>query len=336
MLVVTLPEIFVATPLKHLAVSRSYEFSDGIAIREIPLINWERSIFKEGISQRELEMLAKTKYWLVAAKEYEGVDDSIREELYDAARCAAMSLQIICPTGALHVFLHFRQTPQGWDNIGSDHPKQLCSTVLGLLSKLEDQGLEQNFDAVYQGLRRANQDKLVRVQNPVLLLEHGQQIGNAPLGNLFYVMALDVLFMAGESRPFVERVAGFMGPETKLFPPGRFLHRQPETTVMHVLKDMYDLRNCIAHGQEIPQTPFRDIYILRSTNGEQIYNEPPSYVDFLLEASLFLLTGVLKKLLTEGHYDSIADPKKWKLQMNIYEHRYKDAGGTTAIKQLRQ
>ena len=76
----------------------------------------------------------------------------------------------------------------------------------------------RRFDAVYQGIRRADKDKLVRVQNPVLLLEHGQQIGNAPLGNLMYVMGLDVLFMAGESANFVPRVAGFLGLDTLLFP----------------------------------------------------------------------------------------------------------------------
>jgi hypothetical protein len=164
-------------------------------------IRWDIAIVKSTISERERETFAKTKYWLVAAKEYENAYGSVGEELYDAARNAAMALQIICPTGAPHAFLKFQQTTDGWDNTGSYQPKQLLSTLLGRITSLEDQGLKEHFDAIYQGIRRANRDKLVRIQNPVLLLEHGQQIGNPPLGNLLYVMGLDVLFMAGESFP---------------------------------------------------------------------------------------------------------------------------------------
>jgi hypothetical protein len=164
-------------------------------------------------------------------------------------------------------------------------------------------------------------DKLVRVQNPVLLLEHGQQIGNAPLGNLMYVMGLDVLFMAGESANFVPRVAGFLGLDTLLFPREDFLQRQPEMTVAHVLQDVYELRNIIAHGQEIPKTPYREPYTLKSTTGETINQVPLSYVDVLLEASLFLLISALRKLFTEGHYEQMADQKQWKAQLTVCEHR---------------
>jgi hypothetical protein len=327
-----MPEVLVATPLKHGNVSRPYTFGDGITIRELT-IAWDDSIVNRRISVQERESLANSKYWLVAAKEYENAYGPDSNELYAAAHSAAMALQIICPTGAPHAFLKLQQTNNGWETIDSDHPKQLLSTLLGRITSLEDQGLEQHFDAVYQGIRRATQDELVRVQNPVLLLEHGQQIGNPPLGNLMFVMGLDVLFMAGESANFVPRVAGFLGHDTLLFPPDDFLQRQPETTVAHVLQDVYELRNIIAHGQEIPKTPYREPHVLKSKTGETINQVPLSYVDILLEASLFLLTTALRKIFTEGHYEQIADQKLWKPQLTLYEHRYKNSGGALAIKQ---
>ena len=106
------------------------------------------------------------------------------EELYDAAHHAAMAVQIICPTGTKHIFLKFQQTSESWDNIDRYHPRELCSTLLGRITHLEDQGLAQHFDAVYASIRRAFAEKLVRLQNPLLLLEHGMQIGNVYLSSL--------------------------------------------------------------------------------------------------------------------------------------------------------
>jgi hypothetical protein len=84
-----------------------------------------------------------------------------------------MALEIICPTEAKHIFLKFQRTVGGWDNVGSNHPKELCGTLLGRITHPEDQGLARHFDAVYAGIRRAFVGKLVRLQNRVLLLEHG-------------------------------------------------------------------------------------------------------------------------------------------------------------------
>ena len=75
-----------------------------------------------------------------AAKKYEQVDGGVGEELYDLAHAAAMALQIICPTGAKHIFMKFQETSGGWDNVASYHPKELCSTRLGRITRLEDPG----------------------------------------------------------------------------------------------------------------------------------------------------------------------------------------------------
>jgi hypothetical protein len=329
---VVMPEVLVATPLKYTAVSRPYEFADGISIRELSPIRWDVSIVKGFISEREREDLANNQYWLCAAKEYAHVYGDVGNELYDAAHHAAMVLQIICPTGAKHIFLKFQQTSEGWDNIGSSHPKELCSTLLGRITHLEDQGLAHDFDGVYAGIRRAFAEKLVRLQNPVLLLEHGMQIGNVNLGSLMFVMALDMLFMAGEISPFMKRVGGFLGLDSFIFPPDSLMNRQTKTTVGEVLKDLYDLRNIIAHGQEIPKQPYREKHDLISTDGHRINHDDYYYAELMLESGLFMLATALRKIFTEGLFEDVAETEKWRLKMKVYEHRYKGADGPDAAK----
>ena len=329
-MLVVMPEVLVATPLKYNAVSRPYSLSEGVSIRQLSPIRWEVALAKHMISDEERTKLARTQYWLVVAQECRGAYGA-GDEIYELAASAAMSLQIICPTGASHIFLHFQEEPDGWDNTGIRHPKELNSTLLGRISRLEDRGL-QEFNAIYQGIRRAEKDKLIRLQNPILLLEHGQQIGTATLSHLMYVMGLDILFMAGESKNFVPRIGGFMGLDTLLFPPDS-LHRQPALKVRDVLSHLYELRNIIAHGREIPKTPYREPYPITGTSGEQVNFEPLLYGDVLLEASLFLLTAALRKIFVEGLYDLVADEKKWKAELTRYEHRFKNAGGVRTAKE---
>jgi hypothetical protein len=206
-----MPEMLLATPLNASHASRPYTFSDGISIRELSPILWDISIAKTFISEHEREELAKTRYWLSASKEVEYLPGDVGNDLYENAQQAMSALQILCPTGAKNIFLMFHNTEQGYDNIGSLRPKELCSTLLGRAIRLEQQGLEQDFDAIYRGVRRAFTEKIVRLQNPILLLGHGAQICNVTLGALMFVMALDMLFMAGEIGPFLRRVGGFFG-----------------------------------------------------------------------------------------------------------------------------
>lgn len=321
-----MPKVLVATPLKDAAVSKPYEFANGISIREISPIPWDVSSIKGSVSDEELADLKNTRYWLCAGKQYEHALGDIGDELYDAAYHAAMALQIICPIGAKHVFLKFQQKPEGWDNIGSNHPKELCSTLLGRITDLESQDLG-TFDAVYGGVRRAFAEELVRLQNPIVLLEHGMQTGNVHLGSLLFVMALDMLFMAGEISPFVRRLGGFLGPDALIFPSDSLMNYQPKTVVREVLNDLYRFRNIIAHGQEIPKKPYREKHDLISTGGQRINHSDYLYAELMLESGLFMLTTALRRIFTEDLVADVADPTKWRDKMKIYERRYKDAGG---------
>lgn len=324
-----MPEIVVATPISNFGISKPYAFSDGISIRKLPNILWATAITKGFLSDNEWAYLSEPHFWLCASKDVENVDtDEVGDGLFNKGRYAALALQILCPSGGKHVFFKFKKTNDGYDNVESEHFKELCSTLPGRIASLEEQGLQEHFDAVYAGVKRAFAEKVVRLQNPVLLIEHGMQIGNPNLGALMFVMALDMLFMAGGADAFMTRVGGFFNTNELLFMPDS-LHQQPNTVVRSVLQELYKFRNIIAHGQEIPEEPYLKEYELIGMKGERINHDPYYYNQFLNDSGLFILTASLRRIFVDSLFDEVKNKARWGAKMTAYEHRYKDSEGKT-------
>jgi hypothetical protein len=149
---------------------------------------------------------------------------------------------------------------------------------------------------------------------------------------LLFVMGLDILFMAGELRTFTERLGGFLGLDSYIFPPDSIMNLQPNTTVRDVINDLYEFRNIIAHGQEIPETPYRQNCRLVSTTGSPINRVDYTYAELMLESALFMLTTSLRRIFVEGLFDDVQEPRRWRAKLKQYEHRYKKAGGLSVIK----
>ena len=194
---------------------------------------------------------------------------------------------------------------------------------MGKLASRDELGLAQYFDTIYAGIRRAFADKIIRLTNPIALLEHGLQADNLYISTLLCVMGLDMLLMAGKITPFVERACGFLGPSTYVFPLDSCYNCQPSPTVADVIADVYKLRNVIAHGQRVPPR-YLQPYTLRCTNGVQVNDTPYPYRygELMQEAARFLLTASLRKIFTaENLLDHVNDDKKWGFQMSLFERR---------------
>jgi hypothetical protein len=210
--------ILVGTPLRLGSVSKPYTFSNGVTIRGIQPILWELSVAKQLMSDEERKRLSYAPYWLCASKEVANwYSERPGNDLYEKARRAMYALQIISPCGGCNQYFEFHETPAGFDNIGSMHPAKMTTTLLGSMSVVEERGLQFDFDAVFQGVNRAFDEKIVRLQNPVFLLEHGLQMNHVYLSTLMWVMALDMLYMAGEKGPFVERYPDFWARLRRFF-----------------------------------------------------------------------------------------------------------------------
>ena len=226
------------------------------------------------------------------------------------------AMQIICPSYRKNIYLEFQVTDQGLDDLGSHHAKEMNSTLMGRLVRLEEQNFESDFQRVYEGVERAFQEKIVRLQNPILLLEHGMQLGNYVLSMLFFVMGLDMIYMAGEGKNFCDRVNGFLDPTTLIFPP-TFAGCQPKYHVHEVLADLYEYRSIIAHGREIPKSPFRETHDFQDVRGQPINSNDYYYGELLCESALFILCKSLHKIFVENLVDEIKNEAKWKQRIKI-------------------
>jgi len=89
------------------------------------------------------------------------------------------------------------------------------------------------------------------------------------------------------------------------------MNREPNTLVRDVLNDLYDFRNIVAHGQEIPAEPYRTKKDLISTEGKRVNCEDYYGAVLMLESSLFILTTALRRIFTENLFDDVADAEKW-------------------------
>jgi hypothetical protein len=161
---------------------------------------------------------------------------------------------------------------------------------------------------------------VVRLQNPLLFLEHGLQMENVYLRLLMWVMGLDMLLMAGNIGPFVDRIEGLVRGDSYIFPPVHSPGRQPRLLVKEVAKDVYELRNVIAHGREVPKTPFRVGHELLDVDGRNIYWQPTTYAETLANAALFLLSRSLEKIFLEGWTALVESEHEWKSKLKIMEN----------------
>jgi len=85
------------------------------------------------------------------SKEDELVYDDVGKELYAKARDAGLALQVICPSGSKNIFLKLTKTDEGYDNIGIEHPKELCSTLLGRITSLSCRAFNSILTQYIQG-----------------------------------------------------------------------------------------------------------------------------------------------------------------------------------------
>lgn len=326
----------VASPLSSNLLSEPYELSNGISIRNELPIQWDDAIVNDVIPQFEREDLRNTNLWLcVSDHEEQPVGYDFRA-LYTKARHALWALQILCPNGAMNLYLELEESSGGFRNSGTSAQKALCKTRIGNVSRINETSFERDFDAVYEMVSRAYTEKVVRLQNPIVILEHGMQIGEPMLGTLLFTMGLDMLVMAGDCRNFVARLGGFLGPTNRVFPENYILERQAKLCVEEILPDIYGMRNIVAHGQQVPLDPYRTPYALKDVNGNPMDFDESLFGDIVLQATLFLLTSALRKVALDGLFDEVADEATWKQKMSLFERRWSDLASDDIRRRLRK
>jgi hypothetical protein len=120
--------VLTATPIKNGLFTREHEFPSGMTIRRIGPILWELSAAKSYMSDNERETLSKIDYWLCTEKQWDSwVSSNSEPDPYYRTHLAVIALQVLCPRTLLNVHMRFWKRENGFDNIGSFHPKEMKS-----------------------------------------------------------------------------------------------------------------------------------------------------------------------------------------------------------------
>ena len=173
-------EYIVATPIQSTDELGEAQFRDGITIRRLDRILWDRAIINRHMSELEKDALQQTRYWLCTP----GAADE--DEAYGRSWLALICTQIVCPVGAKNVHLWLVVTHEGHDNIGSYHQDELYAPLMGRVTDLHEVGLANQFDRVYGAAQDAFRNGAVRIQNPLALLHHGLH-NREPILSLLYL-----------------------------------------------------------------------------------------------------------------------------------------------------
>lgn len=114
-----------------------------------------------------------------------------------------------------------------------------------------------------------------------------------------------------------ERIKWFLGAGTSIYDAGdipAYIQPQPNIKVGKVVEELYTLRNCIAHGDKVPNA-FFERKLRQGVNGEL------SLVQVLIEALSFIIRKSLRRILRDGLLDKFAD--------SASSEAYFDAAGLT-------
>jgi hypothetical protein len=249
--------------------------------------------------------LARRRWWLVKA-----VQAGQQEEAAQIVRSALDALVILRPVDVdgYIVFCESgsgRPDPRGFHKFESFKTTKWarCTCLHGL--NMNDLAL--CHEAVCQAFEKG----AARLINPIRLLEHGLQGTEMHIRVLLWAIALDALLIAHNGKTFERRLCNLLGPNTHVFPEDD-LGRQPAYRVEEVAGNLYELRNVIAHGNEVPQK-FRKPVGFKASGPPLGGNIAQCQVRELLhECALFLLCGVLKKILLSNWVPIVGMTKTWR------------------------
>ena len=116
--------------------------------------------------------------------------------------------------------------------------------------------------------------------------------------------ALHALYSSSNEK-IVRRIKWFLGESTLIYPPGEhpeseFLGTDP-TAVGDVVEDVNVVRNCIAHGERIPDKYFRQ------DAGRNTLNGRVNYITVLDDALAFIVRATLRRIIAENLLSDFAN-----------------------------
>lgn len=274
------------------------------------------TVWGEFFSKEQLRWLAGVTHWLNYQPTPSGPDGTAEFEARKVVLRTAIGLQIVSPTGTwgkdrLVVVCGFHG--ERLDPTSMSRHSPLYSTRWGCRSRRVGSDPDLPLPVV-TGVHAVEEQNVARLYNSTGLFMLGLEVNHTYMSILMWVAGLDSLLMAGEKKVFVRRICNLLGSGAFVFPRD-VIGDQPRYTVREVAGDVWDLRNEVAHGHEIPQkfwsrVPFEDV------NGQNLACDESTYtrLDLLSECALFLLRGCLLRVFTDYNIGvpRVGDTKGWR------------------------
>ncbi len=288
------------------------ELRRGIRIISGPELPKDGDAFwRWALSGREMESLNRCPFWVHLGFWDEDVRLSVRQRrAVELVKHTRLAIQIAAPVGCDEsTILVSYKNGQNDKGVSTVHQPSMRSTPWGRICGFDSVSLLV-IQQVVRNVHLVFASKLLRLINPLYFLELGLESVNEYIGTFLWVSGLDSILMASNPNTFCERLCNVLGEKTYVLP---CAGDQPGYRVGDIAKDIYDYRSAIAHGQLIPEK-FRQISGFKDTNGVEIGYYPPNalYLHVLHECALFLLTGVLRKILTHQLLPTFSNVTSWK------------------------
>jgi hypothetical protein len=291
------------------------ELPGKVRIEQIP--ESEKPKFKdwnECLSGRQITDLSRTAFWFRHDFRGESIKQTeLQSNAKELVRNTVLAYQVARPVGTddggSFVLLCRKNKSLVIESVDTHRP--LKTTRWGRM--IVSEPIDVNaFTAVTAGVQEAFQKKIVRLQNPLYLLELGEEANNLHVRVLLWVTALDALVMAGNLKTFERRMCNLLGRQTFVFPAMVSLP-QPQYTLGDVVCDLYELRSEIAHGGRIRER-FRKAVGFEDAQGNLIDGYERNYQrrQILEEAALFLLCLAQRTVFTNNLTDVVADEGRWR------------------------
>ena len=309
-------EYAVISPVWAWKPRKELELPGKVRIEQIP--ESEKPKFKEWnqcLSGWQIKALAESDFWF----RYDFQDELLKRSVsknaaMELARNAVLAYQVVHPVGtddfgSFVILCEKRPHALVIDSVSNN--RRLETTRWGRMIGLEP--VDANaLRVVVAGVQEAFAKKVVRLQNPLYLLELGEEANNPHMRILLWVVGLDALLMACNGKTFERRLCNFLGRKTCVFPAIGGLP-QPKYTLGDVVCDLYVLRSDIAHGKKIHKR-FREKVCFQDVDGNLIDGYEGSYQhgEILEEAALFLLCLALRSVFTNNLIDIVADDLRWR------------------------
>jgi hypothetical protein len=251
------------------------------------------------IGKRDLEALRSVRHAIVHRYESSESAGNIQQSSLELVANMAACLRLIRPMRQFALTISGVLNPDGTVQVGYfDHPIHLLE-----IPRIQKNFFLRNRDitelqVVAGEFLRAMRGEYWKFRMPVSLYEAGHfQDRFWKSRFILWCSAIEAVYTSqtydrqhSGGKVAKARIKWFLGSTTKIYAPGDVpsFVPQPEPTIGNILDDLYEVRNCIAHGDRVPDRFFSQV------TGT---TDPANNLAILEEAASFIVRASLLKML---------------------------------------